>query len=206
MELEADKRERNQKHDIPTGQVVNVLHSGVKRVWIEMGFFIMLLAAVCTITEIDTVLHSSFVGMLCKATINTLGMVIIYYAMLKGMLPLHRPLTAMWMVLLALNAFGFCSSVLAYFGAPFDSFDFWVAASLSLAYLPMGVLLIVWYRGKLGRMGLWMILRILTVTLLPLAWFMFLGDRLLTLRDIIVLAVEVIYAYLLRDILVSNKD
>lgn len=70
----------------------------------------------------------------------------------------------------------------------------------------MGVLLIVWYRGKLGRMGLWMILRILTVTLLPLAWFMFLGDRLLTLRDIIVLAVEVIYAYLLRDILVSNKD
>ena len=71
MELEADKRERNQKHDIPTGQVVNVLHSGVKRVWIEMGFFIMLLAAVCTITEIDTVLHSSFVGMLCKATINT---------------------------------------------------------------------------------------------------------------------------------------
>jgi hypothetical protein len=42
--------------------------------------------------------------------------------------------------------------------------------------------------------------------LLPIAWFLFVGDRLLTLRDIIVLAVEVIYAYLLRDILVSNKD
>lgn len=204
MERESDKKDWNQKHGIATGQVVDALHSGVKRVWIEIGFFVMLLAAVCTLTQIDALLWPSLVGTLFKATINTLGMVIIYYAMLKGMLPLRRPLTAMWIVLLALNVIGFCSSVLGYFGAPFDSFNFWVAASLSLAYLPMGVLLIVWYRGKLGRMGLWMIVRILTVTLLPIAWFMFLGVRLIALCDIVVIVVEVVYAYLLRDILVSR--
>ena len=50
-----------------------------------------------------------------------------------------------------------------------------------------------------------MILRILTCILLPIGWFIFLGDRLMLLLDIIVLAVELIYAYLLRDILVGEN-
>ena len=50
-----------------------------------------------------------------------------------------------------------------------------------------------------------MILRILTCILLPIAWLMFLGGRMLILLDIIVLAVELIYAYLLRDILVADN-
>ena len=129
----------------------------------------MLIAALCTYSDVDTFLSSSLAGTVCKVTINTVGMVIIYYAMLKGMRPLYHPLTKMWVVLLALNVIGFITCLLRYFGEPFESIDFWVASSLSLFYLPMGVLLMAWYRGKLGRIGLWMILRILTCILLPIA-------------------------------------
>ena len=82
--------------------------------------------------------------------------------------------------------------------------DLVLAAMLLLAYLPMGVLLIVWYGGKLGRLGVWMMVRILIVVLLPIAWILLLGDKMLLMLDIIVLVVELIYAYLLRDILVSR--
>ena len=199
MESEYIKEQASSSHK------VNSLHSGVKRVWIEIGFVIMVLAAIATWSAVDAFLSLSMAGTICKAAINTVGMVIIYYAMLRGMLPLRHPLTKMWIVLLALNVIGFVTSLLRFYGEPFESIDFKVASSLSLAYLPMGVLLMAWYRGKLGRIGLWMILRILTCILLPIAWLMFLGGRMLTLLDIIVLAVELIYAYLLRDILVADN-
>lgn len=199
MESEYIKEHASSSHE------VNSLHSGVKRLWIEIGFVIMVLAAIATYSAVDAFLSSSMVGTICKTVINTVGMVIIYYAMLRGMLPLRHPLTKMWIVLLALNIIGFVTSLLRFYGEPFASVDFWVASSLSLVYLPMGVLLMAWYRGKLNRVGLWMILRILTCILLPIGWFIFLGDRLMLLLDIIVLAVELIYAYLLRDILVGEN-
>lgn len=203
MELEFDKKPHTENTH-PSSHEVNALHSGLKRVWIEIGFAIMVMAVIISYSTIDTFLSSSMAGTVCKVSINTLGMVIIYYAMLRGMLPLRHPLTKMWMVLLALNIIGFVTSVLKYFGEPYESINFWVAASLTLAYLPMGVLLMAWYRGKLNRVGLWMILRILTCVLLPIAWFMFLGDYLLPVRDVICIVIDFIYAYVLRDILTAS--
>lgn len=204
----AEKNKEAEELDFVKKQnrVVNSLDSGLNRVVIEIGFIIMVISAICTLSNVGNVMRESLAGTICIALVNTVGMVIMYYAMMRGMKPLYHPLTAMWIVLIALNLIGCATTLLVLIDDSLVTIDLVVAALLSLAYLPMGLLLIVWYRGKLGRLGIWMIVRILVVSLLPIAWIIFLGDSLWVLLDIIVLAVELIYAYLLRDILVARSN
>ncbi|MBO4722295.1 MAG: hypothetical protein J5629_05105 [Muribaculaceae bacterium] len=187
-------------------RVVNSLNSGLKRLTIEIGFVIMVISAICTVSSIGDVMRGSLAGTLCLALINTVGMVIIYYAMMRGMRPLYRPLKSMWIILIALNLIGFVTTFLILIDESLVIIDLVLAALLLMAYLPMGVFLIMWYDGKLGRLGAWMIARIIIVVLLPIAWILLLGGTLLPLLDVIVLAIELIYAYMLRDILISKEE
>ena len=187
-------------------RLVNSLDSGLKRLTIEFGFIIMVISAICTLSSVGDVMRESLAGTICLALINTVGMIILYFAMMRGMSSLYHPLKWMWIVLITLNLLGFVTAFLILINESLVIIDLALAALLLMAYLPMGVLLIVWYDGKLERLGIWMIARILIVTLLPIAWFLLLGEMgksLLLVLDIIVLAVELIYAYLLRDILVG---
>lgn len=188
-------------------RVVNYLDSGLKRLTIEIGFVIMVISAICTLSSVGDVMRESLAGTICLAFINTVGMVILYYAMMRGMHTLYHPLKWMWIILIALNLIGFATTFLKLIDESLVVIDLIVAALLLIAYLPMGVLLIVWYDGKLGRLGMWMIARIIIVTLLPIAWVILLGEtgvRLTLILDIIVLAIELIYAYVLRNILVNR--
>ena len=187
-------------------RVVNSLNSGLKRLTIEIGFVIMVISAICTVSSIGDVMRGSLAGTLCLALINTVGMVIIYYAMMRGMRPLYRPLKSLWIILIALNLIGFVTTFLILIDESLVIIDLVLAALLLMAYLPMGVFLIMWYDGKLGRLGAWMIARIIIVVLLPIAWILLLGGTLLPLLDVIVLAIELIYAYMLRDILISKEE
>ena len=67
---------------------INRLTSGLPKWVITVAFIIMVAAAICTITQIDHWLkeHASAV----IALINTVGMVIMYYAMMRGMKRLYR--------------------------------------------------------------------------------------------------------------------
>ncbi len=207
--IEEDKDALNVDYVKKQNRVVNFIDSGLKRLTIEIGFVIMVISAICTVSSIGDVMRGNLAGTLCLALINTIGMVIIYFAMMRGMRPLYRPLKSMWLILIALNLIGFITTFLILIDESLVIIDLVLAALLLMVYLPMGVFLIMWYEGKLGRLGAWMIARILIVVLLPIAWILLLGDmgvRLLLLLDIIVLAVELIYAYLLRDILIKKKE
>lgn len=62
-------------------------------------------------------------------------------------------------------------------------------------------MMIIWYRGLLQYLGIWMIVRILVVMLLPIAWYLLgigLNDIIL---DAIIVVTELIYAYLFLRIL-----
>lgn len=204
--IEKDKETIDIDYVKKQNREVNSLDSGLKRLTIEIGFIIMVISAICTLSSVGDVMRGSLAGTICLALINTVGMVILYYAMMRGMKPLYHPLKWMWIILIALNLLGFVTTFLILIDESLVIVDLVMAALLLMAYLPMGVLLIVWYDGKLGRLGIWMMARIIIVTLLPIAWFLLLGEigeRLLLLLDIIVLAVELIYAYMLRDILVG---
>ncbi len=81
-----------------------------------------------------------------------------------------------------------------------------VATALPLVYLPLGILMMVWYRGNLERAGLWMIIRILAVNLVPVAFFLMgLHEKTpwIILQEVITIGVELIYILALRKPLVG---
>lgn len=79
------------------------------------------------------------------------------------------------------------------------------ATLLPLIYLPLGILLLVWHRGNLGNTGMWMIVRILVVNLVPV-FFYILGliesKWGLIAMDLITISIEILYAWVLRRLLV----
>ena len=169
---------------------INHLDSGLPKWVITAAFFIMVVAAICTISEIDLWLKEYAPGAI--ALINTVGMVTMYYATMRGMKRLYHPLTAWWVIVLVLNILSF---ICILFEAALPEVSFIVACALPLAYLPLGALIIIWYRGRLQQVGIWMIVRILVVFLLPIAWYM-LGIGLNNLfLDTIIVIIELIYAW-----------
>ena len=169
---------------------INHLDSGLPKWVITAASVIMVVAAICTITKVDLWLkeHAS----IAIALINTVGMVTMYYATMRGMKRLYHPLTAWWVIVLVLNILSF---ICILFEAALPEVSFIVACALPLAYLPLGALIIIWYRGRLQQVGIWMIVRILVVFLLPIAWYM-LGIGLNNLfLDTIIVIIELIYAW-----------
>ena len=169
---------------------ISHLDSGLPKWVITAAFVIMVVAAVCTVTQIDHWMkeHAS----LGIALINTVGMVAMYYAVMRGMKRLYHPLTALWIIVLVLNIVSFISIL---FEAALPEVSFIIACALPLAYLPLGALIIIWYRGRLQQVGIWMIVRILVVFLLPIAWYL-LGIGLDDLfMDAIIVIIELIYAW-----------
>lgn len=183
---------KNDNLDYTQSALRNISHldSGLPKWVITAAFVIMVVAAVCTVTPIDHWMkeHAS----LGIALINTVGMVAMYYAAMRGMKRLYHPLTALWIIVLVLNIVSFISIL---FEAALPEVSFIIACALPLAYLPLGALIIIWYRGRLQQVGIWMIVRILVVFLLPIAWYL-LGIGLDDLfMDAIIVIIELIYAW-----------
>lgn len=169
---------------------INHLNSGLPKWVITAGFIIMVVAAFFTITPIDRWFkdHAPIV----IALVNTVGMVLMYFAAMRGMKRLYHPLTALWMIVIALNIVGFFA---IFFESALPEVSFVIACALPLCYLPLGALIITWYRGRLQQLGIWMIVRILVVFLLPIAWYMLgigLDD---SIMDTIIVIIELIYAW-----------
>ena len=171
-------------------RIINHLTSGLPQWVIIAAFIIMVAAAICTITQIDRWFkeHAS----VAIALINTVGMVTMYYATMRGMKRLYHPLSALWIIVIALNIVSFVAIL---FEEALPEVSFVVACALPLCYLPLGALIIIWYRGLLQRLGIWMIVRILVIFLLPIAWYMLgIGLSDITL-DAIIVIIELIYAW-----------
>ena len=169
---------------------INHMTSGLPQWVITAAFIIMVVAAVFTITPIDRWLKDY--ASIVIALINTVGMVTMYYATMRGMKSLYHPLTALWIVIIALNIVSFFAIL---FESALPEVSFIIACALPLCYLPLGALIITWYRGRLQQLGIWMIVRILVVFLLPIAWYMLgigLDD---IIMDAIIVIIELIYAW-----------
>lgn len=169
---------------------INHMTSGLPQWVITAAFIIMVVAAVFTITPIDRWLKDY--ASIVIALINTVGMVTMYYATMRGMKSLYYPLTAWWIVIIALNIVSFFAIL---FESALPEVSFIIACALPLCYLPLGALIITWYRGRLQQLGIWMIVRILVVFLLPIAWYMLgigLDD---IIMDAIIVIIELIYAW-----------
>ena len=169
---------------------INRLASGLPQWVIMAAFLIMVVAAICTITSIDGWLKKNAAVVI--ALINTVGMITMYYATMRGMKRLYHSLTAWWIVVLVMNIVSFFA---IFVEAALPVVSFISACVLPLCYLPLGALIIIWYRGQLQHLGIWMIVRILVYFLLPIAWFMLGGGQSLYLMDAIIVIIEIIYAW-----------
>ncbi len=180
-------------------QPINTIQSGLPRPVLDASFAIMIAAAVCSHHSIQEWLlnHAS----IPFAILTTLGMVIIYYAFMRGMKTLHHPLTVLWWITIAANILGF---LIVCMGDKFHGVSAIVATFLPLIYLPLGVLLFIWYRGRLGLAGLWMAVRILVLNLVPVLFYVTgLLDKTwgMLVMEIVTIGVELWYAWALRRVL-----
>jgi len=169
---------------------ISHLDSGLPQWLITIGFIIMAIAAVCTVSVLDQWFREH--SPLALACINNVGMLIMYYATMRGMKSLYRPLTWLWWLVIVLNVASFISICL---GSKWPEVDFIMACALPLAYLPLGLLIANWYNGRLQQLGIWMIVRIFTLMLLPIAWFMLSLDMENPIMQGAIVLIELIYAW-----------
>ena len=178
---------------------IDSLRSNLPRFVLDSAFAIMVLAAICSYHTVNEWMLAHVPVL--YAVLTTIGMVVIYYACLRGMKELYHPLTWLWWVAIGLNLLGF---VLGCFGEALHAINAATATLLPLIYLPLGILLLIWYRGRLGAVGHWMIIRILTVNLVPVFFYMagFIDTTWgLIAMEVITISVDIWYAWVLRRVL-----
>ena len=123
---------------------IDSLQSGLPRPVIEAAFVIMVLSAICTYGPVNTWMSSHIP--VVAGLVHTVGMVVIYYAFLRGMKGLPHPLTVLWWIAIGLNL---CDFVILCLGESMAGLSAATATALPLIYIPLGAFLLVWYRGLL---------------------------------------------------------
>lgn len=184
---------------VNSNQSIDTIQSGLPRPVLDASFAVMIAAAVCSHHSIQEWLLNY--APIPFAILTTLGMVIIYYAFLRGMKTLHHPLTVLWWITIAANILGF---LIVCLGDKFHGVSAIVATFLPLIYLPLGGLLFIWYRGRLGLAGLWMAIRILVLNLVPVLFYVTgLLEKTwgMLVMEIITIGIELWYAWTLRRVL-----
>ena len=180
---------------------VDYVDSGLPRWLIEAAFLCYLLQAAINWSPLMHWMeeHAS----LASAIIQTLGALVLYYGLMRGMKPLYRPMTAAWWIVIALNILGFIPllfpSLIEVLGLP-------VAVSLMLVYLPFGCAIAYNYRGRLRQVGIWMALYILISSILPVVSFLLVGPEsgLANLPlEIPTIGVIAIYGWVQRRVLIK---
>lgn len=181
---------------------VNYVDSGMPRWLIEAAFVCCLMQAVCNWSPLLHWMeeHASW----ALAVIQTFGALVMYIGLLRGMKPLYRPMTVGWWIVIALNIAGF---VVVLIPALMGPVGLPVAVSLMVVYLPLGCAIAYCYRGRLRQVGIWMALYILISSIVPvLTYLLFPADSWIgnLSLEVPTIAVIVIYAWVLRRVLVSD--
>jgi len=142
--------------------IINKVESGMPRWLIEVGFVMMVIQAVSTSIDVSNWIETN--GMVVpRAIVFLLGDIILYYAMMRGMKPLRHPYTWMWWLLIVLNVVGDITYIL-----PESILNLAVAVAQPLAYLPLGISIGYFYRGRLQWVGILMVAFMVTMIIFPI--------------------------------------
>ena len=180
---------------------VDYVDSGLPRWLIETAFVCYLLQAAINWAPLMhwTTEHAS----LASAIIQTFGVLVMYFGLMRGMKPLYSPMTLAWWIVIVLNIAGFLTMAIP---AIMYSVGLPIAVSLMVVYLPFGCAIAFCYRGRLRQVGIWMALYILISSIIPVLSYLLVGPEsgLANLpMEIPTIAVIVIYALVQRRVLVK---
>ena len=180
---------------------VDHVESGLPRWLIELAFVCYLVQAACNWTPLMHWMESH--ASTALAIIQTLGAMVMYIGLLRGMKSLYRPFKIWWWLVIALTLAGFFTVLIP---AIMYSIGLPVSISLMLVYLPLGSLIAISYRGRLRQVGIWMVLYILISSIVPVLSFLIFGPEsgLANLPlEIPTIGVIIIYAWVQRRVLVK---
>ena len=186
---------------IESQSLVNHVDSGLPRWLIEAAFVSYLLQAVLNWAPLLHWMNDAHLSWL-RGIVQTVGPVVMYVGLMRGMKPLYRPLTVWWWLVIVLNLAGFVTELIP---TLMYSVGLPVAVSLMLVYVPLGSAIIYNYRGRLRQVGLWMVIYILISSIIPVVSFLLVGPEsgLANLPlEIPTIAVIVIYAWMQRRVLI----
>ncbi len=180
---------------------VDYVESGLPRWLMELAFVCYLVQAACNWTPLMHWMESH--ASTALAFIQTLGAMVMYIGLLRGMKSLYRPFKLWWRLVIALNLAGFFTVLIP---AIMYSIGLPISISLMLVYLPLGSLIAISYRGRLRQVGIWMALYILISSIVPVLSFLIFGPEsgLANLPlEIPTIVVIIIYAWVQRRVLVK---
>ena len=185
----------------PVAQI-NHVDSGLPRWLINTAFICCLVSAVVSNYvpwEHWSSEHLPFVIALMQITD-----IVLFVAIMRGMRSLPHSLGWLWWMLIAIDFAGFVCTALQGVFPVLEEVRVITAAMLLLAYLPLGVSLLLWYRGRLAQTGLWMIIYILVLVILPVVFALtgILGNSTVSLAlDIFCMIVNIVFLITLRRVL-----
>lgn len=137
-----------------------------------------------------------------QAIVQTVGPVVMYVGLLRGMRSLYHPFRIWWRVMIVLNLLGFISLT---FPGLLIEFNLTLAVSLMFIYVPFGCLLALSYQGRLRQVGIWMALYMLISAIIPTLCYLLIenmeGFNTLWL-EVPTVGANLIYACVLRRVLV----
>lgn len=176
---------------------VDSLDSGFPRWYLLLAIALMLLEGLAYVSRISAWLES--VSPLVLALVQTLGSVMLYWALMRGMKSCYRPLGFFWWLIIAMNLAG-CLCTAFFRNTAFSAA---VAALTPLAYIPAGILLLIWYRGRLHSLGWGMVIRILLATGLPFLFYFTVGleGAYMTVLDLSLVLVHFLYVWCIVRVL-----
>ena len=184
---------------------INHLKTSLPLWTIELAFGFMLLSALLSPTPITDWFYAHCAWL--KAIINTTGDVIFYWAFWHGMKKLYKPLTAWWIALLTLVCAGFVTTSLLQIAACYEIMELAgvvVAMVIPLVYIPLGMLLLLYYKGALAYVGVGMIIKCIVSNILPVILVLLGWNDVYWVLDVLFVVTLAVYAYLLRRCFISS--
>ncbi len=138
----------------------------------------VVIAAIAALTEWTTLIGVlDIANGVLYGIVNTAGYIILYWGLMRGMKKLPHKLTAFWWILI----FSFFITALGYLDIPTKPFGMMLqSVGAFMAFctiIIIGILLIIWYEGRLRTLGILMEFEAVGMMIIPIIFFALLQDN-----------------------------
>ena len=172
---------------------IDKVESGLPRWLIEVGFALFVIQAINTSYDISEWVNAN--GLQAQVWLIVLaGDIILYYAMMRGMKPLDRPLTILWWLFIVVVAAGDITAVF-----PESIINLALAVVTPLVFLPLGISIAFFYRGWLQWVGILMVAHMMTMIIFPIMLYELIPYIIV---DLLGIAVVIALGWTMRKVLV----
>lgn len=172
---------------------IDKVESGLPRWLIEVGFALFVIQAINTSYDISEWVNAN--GLQAQVWLIVLaGDIILYYAMMRGMKPLVRPLTILWWLFIVVVAAGDITAVF-----PESIINLALAVVTPLVFLPLGISIAFFYRGWLQWVGILMVAHMMTMIIFPIMLYELIPYIIV---DLLGIAVVIALGWTMRKVLV----